>query len=122
VPVSPSTRRIVASTRPPVWRARNRHAASPLVLRARTIHVPSIDGTPAVGTGTSVARRARMRYGSPRARRYSPARRPSSPLKVRTPAYWSRRNTTCEPFRVALVEAIRRSPLKKAAPKWRRHR
>ena len=64
-----------------------RHATSPFVLFALTIHVPSMAGTPAAATAVVAAGAARKANGSPRARRYSPDRRPFSIVASSVDAY-----------------------------------
>ena len=65
VPVSPSTRRIVASTRRPVWLAMNRQAVSPLLLLA--LHDPACRRSTARRRAARCGRGARR--GTDRARR-----------------------------------------------------
>ena len=91
----------------------NRHATSPLLLLACTIHVPAIAGAvPGAGATLAAVRTARNGSGSPRARRYSPDRRPPSSEVCRVAAYCSNRNAVRGPSLVTAVEVMRRSPLK----------
>jgi len=63
-PVSPSIRRIDASTSAPVWFAMKRQASSFFDPRAFTIQTPSIAGTPLAGAALACARTPRSSRSS----------------------------------------------------------
>src|SRR5262245_18358520 len=88
-----------------------RHAVSPLLLFALTIHVPSIDGGFAEAW-RAAALVARNGYGAPRGRTYSPVSAPSLTVILSVAAYCSNRRFSVSPSSLPGADVSFRSPLK----------